>query len=1196
MNGRLYVAYAKQDAAGQNPVPGVGAGVVAVFDSNGNFQTQLVGAGANSPLDAPYGMAIAPSGFAGLGGDLLVANSGDGRINAFDPATGAFLGALNNTQGQAVAIDGLRSLAFGDGVSGDSNALYFTADPAGGQHGLFGKLVDAQSSPLTVVGTNISATEGAAFNGVAAALSDSDPNAQASAFTINIDWGDGTASPGSLAANGSGGFNVLGAHTYAEDAATRRLSIAVADPSGHAATVLSQASVAENDLAVSGATIAATEGAAHGFSGAVATFADPGASDAASAYAASVDWGDGSISAGSIISSGGRFTVLSNHVYADEGTFTVSVSVSETGVNPAVAGSSVTTAVVADADEMTSSGATLSGATLSGVEGQTVSGAVATFIDAGNPSAAAGDFTAAIDWGDGTSAAPGSLSGSDGTFNVSGSHAYAEHDGPYSISVTLSEDGPDPASWTAAGAAAISDADRFAGAALSINATEGRAFSGVSVATFTDSNLATTAADLTAAIDWGDGTSGAGQVSGSNGNFTVAGSHAYADDGAYAIAVRLSEAAPGTAAGAVASTARVAEADFSATSQTLSETEGAAATLTQVFSDPDSVDLPSDLTALVSWGDGANASSASIRGSGGQFTITAQHRYADEGEFSGQIAIIEGVGSSAVAVGAIPLAAQVADADTLTTTPATLSAAEGVSAALAVATFTDSNAAASAADFTAAIDWGDGSSASAGSITLADGVFTVSGSHAFADEGTFHVSISLAEDSGPASGSATSTATVADSDVLSPEGHSLAATEGLTFSGAVATFADSNASAVAGDFTATIDWGDGTSATAGVVTGGSGLFTVSGSHAYSQPGSQPIKTTLTEKSPGNAVATAIANATVAASTLSLVGVPVVATQGTLAANVTVARFSGSPGGSGANQFAASIDWGDGSTSAGTVAASASGNGFTVTGSHAYQGAGMRDIEVTVHGPGGVVQQVAETATVGSATEIFVSQAYRNLLHREPETQGLQYWSQQIDGGGSRTAAVLGIERSGEYRLAEIQGLYQRYLHREADASGLAADEAFLSDGGTSEQLAAAIVSSAEYFRRRGGGTNHGFLQALYADTLFRAPDQAAVQSYAEQDFRVETAPVQAVDAVFSGQEFYRDLVSAPGSAASSRFAGWVAYGWYQAFLSRNPESASASYYASALADGKRDESVIAAIIGSQEYSGASLTRVDSLQP
>ena len=95
---------------------------------------------AGRPLNAPWGIALAPEGFGAFSGDLLIGNFGDGRINAFDPRNGRFEGALRDKHGRRLTIDGLWALEFGNGVIGNPNTLLFTAGPDDESHGLFGAI------------------------------------------------------------------------------------------------------------------------------------------------------------------------------------------------------------------------------------------------------------------------------------------------------------------------------------------------------------------------------------------------------------------------------------------------------------------------------------------------------------------------------------------------------------------------------------------------------------------------------------------------------------------------------------------------------------------------------------------------------------------------------------------------------------------------------------------------------------------------------------------------------------------------------------------------------------------------------------------------------------------------------------------------------------------------------------------------
>jgi uncharacterized protein (TIGR03118 family) len=149
LGGQLYVTYAKQDNPldAEDDQPGPGNGFVDIFDLNGSLQKRLITMGE---LNSPWGLAFAPAGFGPFGGDLLVGNFGDGRINAYDPATGQFIDHLDSPQGNPIEIDGLWALTFGNGGNGGSpDKLYFTAGIQGEDHGLFGSLTVPDSGPGT---------------------------------------------------------------------------------------------------------------------------------------------------------------------------------------------------------------------------------------------------------------------------------------------------------------------------------------------------------------------------------------------------------------------------------------------------------------------------------------------------------------------------------------------------------------------------------------------------------------------------------------------------------------------------------------------------------------------------------------------------------------------------------------------------------------------------------------------------------------------------------------------------------------------------------------------------------------------------------------------------------------------------------------------------------------------------------------
>jgi uncharacterized protein (TIGR03118 family) len=137
LGGLLYVAYAKQDADREDEVAGPALGFVDVYSTSGHLLRHLI---EHGQLNAPWGLVLAPAGFGRFSGALLVGNFGNGRINAYNPTTGEFLGRLRHEDGSPIQIDGLWALRFGNGVTGTPSTLLFTAGIDDEAHGLFGAI------------------------------------------------------------------------------------------------------------------------------------------------------------------------------------------------------------------------------------------------------------------------------------------------------------------------------------------------------------------------------------------------------------------------------------------------------------------------------------------------------------------------------------------------------------------------------------------------------------------------------------------------------------------------------------------------------------------------------------------------------------------------------------------------------------------------------------------------------------------------------------------------------------------------------------------------------------------------------------------------------------------------------------------------------------------------------------------------
>jgi uncharacterized protein (TIGR03118 family) len=140
IGGEIFVAYALQNEDGDEEVAGEGFGYVSAFGTDGSFHGRVASAGE---LNAPWGMAIAPSNFGKFSGALLVGNFGDGRIHAFRNGEDGWeeAGVVKGTDHRPIEIDGLWGIGFGNGANaGPTNTLFFAAGPDDETHGLFGSI------------------------------------------------------------------------------------------------------------------------------------------------------------------------------------------------------------------------------------------------------------------------------------------------------------------------------------------------------------------------------------------------------------------------------------------------------------------------------------------------------------------------------------------------------------------------------------------------------------------------------------------------------------------------------------------------------------------------------------------------------------------------------------------------------------------------------------------------------------------------------------------------------------------------------------------------------------------------------------------------------------------------------------------------------------------------------------------------
>jgi hypothetical protein len=230
--------------------------------------------------------------------------------------------------------------------------------------------------------------------------------------------------------------------------------------------------------------------------------------------------------------------------------------------------------------------------------------------------------------------------------------------------------------------------------------------------------------------------------------------------------------------------------------------------------------------------------------------------------------------------------------------------------------------------------------------------------------------ITLTVSDGERSSSTTSQVTVYPPITATAE--SLSGIEGHAIVGIDATFTDHDGQATVGEYTATIDWGDGTPPTTGasITPNPGGSFSVRSPHAYADEGNYQATVTITDTDNAFNAATVTTPVTVTDAELSATGTTT-ATTNPLTSH-PVATFTDANPNATTADLTASIDWGDGITSAATVVGPAGGP-FTVAGTHNYTSLGFHTITVHIADDGGA------RATAISHVLLYASPAGGNFV-------------------------------------------------------------------------------------------------------------------------------------------------------------------------------------------------------------------------
>jgi sugar lactone lactonase YvrE len=500
------------------------------------------------------------------------------------------------------------------------------------------------------------------------------------------------------------------------------------------------------------------------------------------------------------------------------------------------------------------------------VEGVSTAFSLGAFTDIGTTD---GPWTVTVNWGDKTT----STFGEDGAGTIDPqSHVYAA--GTYTATVAVAT-AFGVTSNTSSFQVVVSDPAVTIGSVPGFLAVEGFATGLEEVGRFIDpgnpAGLIHSVSAYSVNVDWGDGAHSVlsspaniaymGTDAGGNGIFSVLASHAYAAGGLYDVQMSVTDGSSPVIGPVQTTTATILEPAVALNAQPLAFSTGEGQLLAMqpvaTFTDPIGAELangrpdPNAYSASIDWGDQSGSdSNTTIQWNAATqtFTVLGSHRYAEESVTPYAISVTLKHGSSVSALTALASVADQPISDLGVTAPGNVVEGVATPASFNIAAFTDPAGGEAVSDYTASIDWGDGTQPVAGTVVSdGGGSFHVSApAHTYADEaagGT--LSVSVQHDKLPTV-SATAPLTVADlaPTVLLSRPVSSTPPKGLKVSfnvSATQVLASENAAG----YSYSIDFGDGSRAMTIKRTTGNGSG-VAFTHTFPRAGVYTVTATATD--------------------------------------------------------------------------------------------------------------------------------------------------------------------------------------------------------------------------------------------------------------------------------------------------------------------------------------------------------------
>lgn len=205
----------------------------------------------------------------------------------------------------------------------------------------------------------------------------------------------------------------------------------------------------------------------------------------------------------------------------------------------------------------------------------------------------------------------------------------------------------------------------------------------------------------------------------------------------------------------------------------------------------------------------------------------------------------------------------------------------------------------------------------------------------------------------------------------------------------------------------------------------------------------------------------------------------------------------------------------------------------------------------------------------SSNRRFVHAAYRDLLGRLGDGAGIDRLVARLDGGADRSSVAAELSGTSEYRRHLVDDLYLAYLGRPAAENERIFFDVVIRDGRRLD-VDSFILGSDEY-REKAGGTDEGFVDAVFGDVLGRPPSADERAAFLDHLRRGGTRN-QLARLLLSGSE---------GRSVQVKRL-------FLTYLRRSAKPDEITFWRDRLQSGIREETVINSLLGSTEY--LALTR------